>query len=85
MRIARQLVVFLKRPGGQSQFSTLLEAQSVAADPFAELHDWVLQQIGDPNPSSDQFLYVPPTVHQSAIRWLGDTATMRGPDVEARL
>jgi transcriptional regulator GlxA family with amidase domain len=47
MRIARQHVVFLKRPGGQSQFSTLLEAQSADADVFADLHDWLIQHIGD--------------------------------------
>ena len=29
MRIARQLVVFMKRPGGQSQFSAMLDAEDV--------------------------------------------------------
>jgi len=41
MRIARQLVVFLKRPGGQAQFSTVLEAQIAADQDFAGLHAWV--------------------------------------------
>jgi transcriptional regulator GlxA family with amidase domain len=46
MRVARQLVVFLNRPGGQSQFSAPLEAQSAAADGnapnhFAPLHGWI--------------------------------------------
>lgn len=36
LMVARQLVVFLKRPGGQSQFSVPLEAQS-AEGPLAEL------------------------------------------------
>jgi transcriptional regulator GlxA family with amidase domain len=36
LMIARQLVVFLKRPGGQSQFSIPLEVQSVKG-PLAEL------------------------------------------------
>jgi transcriptional regulator GlxA family with amidase domain len=40
MRVARRLVVFLKRPGGQSQFSALLEAQT-ADDGFAALHEWM--------------------------------------------
>ena len=40
MRVARRLVVFLKRPGGQSQFSALLAAQS-ADDGFAALHEWM--------------------------------------------
>jgi len=50
MRIARHLVVFLNRPGGQAQFSAPLEAQSVAADGnvpnhFAPLHGWVADNL----------------------------------------
>ncbi|HEX3757590.1 MAG TPA: GlxA family transcriptional regulator [Kofleriaceae bacterium] len=37
---ARYLVVFLKRPGGQAQFSTTLALQ-VADDEFGPLHDWI--------------------------------------------
>ncbi|MBM3116588.1 GlxA family transcriptional regulator [Jeongeupia naejangsanensis] len=40
MRIAKQMVVFLKRPGGQSQFSAALAAQSRNAG-FAELIAWI--------------------------------------------
>jgi len=36
--VARQLVVFLKRPGGQSQFSATLASQASASPVFAELH-----------------------------------------------
>lgn len=50
MRVARQLVVFLNRPGGQSQFSAPLEAQAVAADGnapnhFAPLHGWIAENL----------------------------------------
>jgi transcriptional regulator GlxA family with amidase domain len=38
---ARQLVVFMKRPGGQSQFSVPLRAQAEGKGDFAELHAWV--------------------------------------------
>jgi transcriptional regulator GlxA family with amidase domain len=38
--VARGLVVFLKRPGGQAQFSAALSLQS-ADDRFAALHDWL--------------------------------------------
>jgi len=38
---ARQLVVFMKRPGGQSQFSVPLRAQGEGKGDFAELHAWV--------------------------------------------
>lgn len=47
MRIARQLVVFLKRPGGQSQFSATLEAQIAADQDFAELHAWVRDHLAE--------------------------------------
>jgi transcriptional regulator GlxA family with amidase domain len=47
MRIARQLVVFLKRPGGQAQFSATLEAQIAADQDFAELHAWVRDHLAE--------------------------------------
>jgi len=39
--VARDLVMFIKRPGGQSQFSVPLLAQSAAPARFAELHAWI--------------------------------------------
>ena len=41
--VARALVVFLKRPGGQAQFSAQLaaEAAAVGADAFGELRSWM--------------------------------------------
>lgn len=38
--IARHLVMFLKRPGGQAQFSTTLALQA-GEDRFAALHAWI--------------------------------------------
>jgi transcriptional regulator GlxA family with amidase domain len=44
--IARRLVVFLKRPGGQSQFSTVLAAQACDVEGrFSALHAWILENI----------------------------------------
>ena len=40
LAVARQLVVFLKRPGGQAQFSAVLTLQS-ADNHFADLHAWI--------------------------------------------
>jgi transcriptional regulator GlxA family with amidase domain len=40
LAVARYLVVFLKRPGGQAQFSEALSMQS-AEDEFGALHDWI--------------------------------------------
>lgn len=42
---ARQMVVFMKRAGGQSQFSVPLAAQS-QDDDFAELHAWMAANLG---------------------------------------
>ncbi len=39
--IARHFVLYARRPGYQSQFSPLLQAQSAAAAPFAGLVDWM--------------------------------------------
>lgn len=41
MEVARELVVFLKRPGGQSQFSELLRSQELDGAAFDELHLWI--------------------------------------------
>jgi len=41
MHAARRLVVFMKRPGGQAQFSEALEAQSAAGGAFDTLHGWM--------------------------------------------
>jgi transcriptional regulator GlxA family with amidase domain len=41
MEVARELVVFLKRPGGQSQFSQFLKAQEQDRGAFEELHLWL--------------------------------------------
>ncbi|TDV06276.1 GlxA family transcriptional regulator [Paraburkholderia caballeronis] len=41
MQAARRLVVFIKRPGGQSQFSEALAAQASAGGPFDALHGWM--------------------------------------------
>jgi transcriptional regulator GlxA family with amidase domain len=40
LAVARYLVVFLKRPGAQAQFSASLALQA-AEDRFGALHDWI--------------------------------------------
>ncbi|WP_297836450.1 GlxA family transcriptional regulator [Pseudomonas sp.] len=44
LAVARHLVVFLKRPGGQSQFSVTLALQKNAGR-FAELHAWIAENL----------------------------------------
>jgi transcriptional regulator GlxA family with amidase domain len=46
LAVARYLVVFLKRPGGQAQFSTTLSLQT-AEDRFGALHDWIGRHLAD--------------------------------------
>lgn len=45
LEVARELVVFLKRPGGQSQFSATLSMQD-ANDQFGDLHTWMAEHLG---------------------------------------
>jgi transcriptional regulator GlxA family with amidase domain len=45
MTVARNLVMFIKRPGGQSQFSTPLMTQSATDDTFADLHAWMADHL----------------------------------------
>jgi transcriptional regulator GlxA family with amidase domain len=46
LAVARYLVVFLKRPGGQAQFSAALSLQT-ADDKFGALHDWINLHLAD--------------------------------------
>jgi transcriptional regulator GlxA family with amidase domain len=45
METAKRLVIFLRRQGGQAQFSTALAAQSAAGDTFAKLHAWIADHL----------------------------------------
>jgi transcriptional regulator GlxA family with amidase domain len=54
MEVARELVVFLKRPGGQSQFSTLLQAQTQDKEMFDELHRWIVDNLARADLSVDR-------------------------------
>ncbi len=42
LAVARDLVMFLRRPGGQSQFSSLLESQAAERDVIGDLRSWIL-------------------------------------------
>jgi len=45
LRVARELVMFLKRPGGQSQFSAHLAAQSAERTAIGKLQDYILAHL----------------------------------------
>jgi transcriptional regulator GlxA family with amidase domain len=48
LAVARMLVLFLKRPGGQSQFSTQLQAQAVEGHRLASLLSWLTDHHHEP-------------------------------------
>jgi transcriptional regulator GlxA family with amidase domain len=60
MNVARHLVLFLRRPGGQSQFSAQLAAQSAKTDKFDTLVSYVTD-----NPNAD--LSVPALADKAAM------------------
>lgn len=45
--VARWLVLFVRRPGGQSQFSTHLRAQAAERAPLRDLQTWILEHSTD--------------------------------------
>ena len=47
LAVARRLVVFLKRPGGQSQFSSHLAAQTPPPGPLKDLPAWILDHLAE--------------------------------------
>lgn len=46
LRVAKELILFLQRPGGQSQFSVHLAAQVSEIGPIRDVHDWILGNLG---------------------------------------
>ena len=45
LSIARQLVMFLVRPGGQAQYSHMLSSQAITSDPMRELQVWMRENL----------------------------------------
>ena len=50
LRIARALVLFLRRPGGQSQFSVMLNGPANLRSTLADLPLWILDHLDRPLP-----------------------------------
>ena len=48
LQVARNLVLYLRRPGGQSQFSAALSLQLTDRKPLRELEAWVLDNLPKP-------------------------------------
>jgi transcriptional regulator GlxA family with amidase domain len=47
LQVARALVLYLRRPGGQSQFSVLLSRHSSGYKPFRELQVWMAENLAE--------------------------------------
>jgi transcriptional regulator GlxA family with amidase domain len=60
LRVARQLVLFLRRPGGQSQFSAQLAVQAADREPIRELQAWIQDHV-------DADLSVPALAERTAM------------------
>lgn len=45
LEVARWLVLFVRRPGGQSQFSTQLRAQAAERAPLRDLQTWIVEHV----------------------------------------
>jgi transcriptional regulator GlxA family with amidase domain len=53
LEVARDLVVYLKRPGGQSQFSVHLASQNTNHPGIRAVQDWILSHLDQPLGLSD--------------------------------
>jgi transcriptional regulator GlxA family with amidase domain len=74
--VARRLVLFLKRPGGQSQFSVPLRAQSEGDGPLAAIVDWILDHPDRDHRTevlADRAGMTPRTFHRAFLRTVGQT------------
>lgn len=45
LEVARNLVLFMRRPGGQAQFSSALSGQSADRSPIRELQAWIVDHL----------------------------------------
>ncbi|MFJ1470463.1 GlxA family transcriptional regulator [Massilia orientalis] len=74
--IARRLVLYARRPGYQSQFSTVLAAQEKADSPFARLVDWIRTHLDgelDVASLAERAGMSPRTFHRRFTDALGET------------
>lgn len=76
MEVARALVFFARRPGGQAQFSVQLSAQAARPGPLRELQDWIVENL-DADLSvagmADQAHMSPRTLARTFTREIGTT------------
>ncbi|HEV2512913.1 GlxA family transcriptional regulator [Bosea sp. (in: a-proteobacteria)] len=74
--VAKRLVLYARRPGYQSQFSPLLQAQVKADSPFAELIAWILENLAstlDVPVLADRAGLSERTFHRKFVAAIGET------------
>lgn len=79
LAVARMLVLFLKRPGGQSQFSTQLQAQAAEGKRLANLLSWLVDHHHKPMTVEDmasQAGMSPRTFARVFVTETGDTPAL---------
>lgn len=47
LKVAKTLVLFVRRPGGQAQFSASLSGQPAQSAPLRELQDWIVDNLAE--------------------------------------
>lgn len=75
-QVARGLVLYARRPGYQSQFSPLLQAQTKADSPFGELIGWIMSNLHTPldvSALADRAGLSERTFHRRFVAATGDT------------
>src|SRR5690606_1993351 len=74
LAVARRLVMFLRRPGGQAQFSALLSPEPSRAPRLAALLDWMPAHLGEDlslERLAEQARMSPRTLSRVFVRELG--------------
>ncbi|WP_145206810.1 GlxA family transcriptional regulator [Sphingobium sp. B2] len=76
IQMARNLVMFMKRPGGQSQFSAPLASQAAGDVTFDKLHAWIMDHLSDDLPVArlaEQAGMAPRTFFRRYVAQIGRT------------
>lgn len=82
LQTARFLVLFLKRHGGQSQFSAVLDAQLADHPPIRAAQEWILENLHNPLPVAEIAQRANMSVRNFARVFRRETGTTPGQYIE---
>ncbi|MDB6077288.1 MAG: glxA [Akkermansiaceae bacterium] len=83
LQIARQLILFIKRPGGQAQFSMHLAAQISGHEPVREIQEWIINHVDQDLSASALALKMGMSIRNFARLFKRETQMTPGDYVEA--